>query len=600
MPRLPKEPFFQPFRPENLLPFRKWIGMVNRQTLKDDSAAAFTNAAVVLPQGIAFAAIAGLPPQYGLYTAMVTPIIAALFGSSWHLISGPTTAISVVIFATLSSIHEPGSAAYIQAVLTITLMAGVFQLLMGVVHLGQLVSLVSHSVMVGFTAGAAILIALTQISGFLGQKLPRPEDIQAFMSALWEVLPDTDVYVFSIAIGTLVSTLACKKIFPKWPNYLVGLLFGGLLAYAIDAREHGVQFVQAVSTSVPPFGVPELSLDSVRSLSSGAFAIALIGLLEAVSIARAISLKSKQPLDSNQEIIGQGLSNMGGSFFSAYLGSGSFTRSALNYESGARTPMAAIFASLFLFIILMVIAPYIVYIPIPAMAGLIMLVAWRLINFKEIKHILTSSMSESVVLIVTFLAVLLVNLEFAIYAGVMISLSMFVRRTMRPGLPLNVPNAKIPGRPFMSPILWKLPECPQAMFARIQGSLYFGAVEYLEKEFRRLEKERPDQKHFGLMLDGAVGVDLAGAELLIEESKRREARGGRLYLAVRYPPIRHQLAQFHVPREVGREHIFRRKMELLPKLVANLDLDICATCTTRIFRECPKAPAIVEEIDDKA
>jgi len=599
MPRLPKEPLFQPFKAENLLPFQKWMGMVNRETLKADSAAAFTNAAVVLPQGIAFAAIAGLPPQYGLYTAMVTPIIAALFGSSWHLISGPTTAISVVIFATLSNIHEPGSAAYIQAVLTITLMAGVFQLLMGVIHLGQLVSLVSHSVMVGFTAGAAILIALTQISGFLGQKLPRPEDIQAFLGALWEVLPDTDIYVFSIASGTLVMTLACKKFLPKWPNYLIGLLFGGLLAYAIDAREHGVQFVQAVSTSIPPFGAPELSLDSVRSLSSGAFAIALIGLLEAVSIARAISLKSKQQLDSNQEIIGQGLSNIGGSFFLCYLGSGSFTRSALNYESGARTPMSAIFASVFLFVILMAIAPLIVYIPIPAMAGLIMLVAWKLINFKEIKHILTSSISESVVLIVTFLAVLLVNLEFAIYAGVMISLSLFVRQTMRPGLPLNVPNAKVPGRPFMSPILWKLPECPQALFARIQGSLYFGAVEYLEKEFRRLEQERPGQKHFGLMLDGAVGVDLAGAELLIEESKRRAARGGSLYLAVRYPPIRHKLAQFHVPREVGREHIFRRKMEMLPKLVENLDPEICATCTTRIFRECPKAPAVTEETKDK-
>jgi len=243
MPRLPKEPFFHPFRPENLLPFLKWIGMVNRETLKDDSVAAFTNAAVVLPQGIAFAAIAGLPPQYGLYTAMITPIIAALFGSSWHLISGPTTAISVVIFATLSNIHEPGSAAYIQAVLTITLMAGVFQVLMGLVNLGQLVSLISHSVMVGFTAGAAILIALTQISGFLGQKLPRPEDIDAFLNALWRVLPDTDIYVFSIAIGTLASTLACKKFLPKWPNYLIGLLFGGLLAIVIDAREHGVQFV---------------------------------------------------------------------------------------------------------------------------------------------------------------------------------------------------------------------------------------------------------------------------------------------------------------------------------------------------------------------
>ncbi len=185
MPRLPKEPFFHPFRPENLLPFLKWIGMVNRETLKDDSVAAFTNAAVVLPLGIAFAAIAGLPPQYGLYTAMITPIITALFGSSWHLISGPTTAISVVIFATLSNIHEPGSAAYIQAVLTITLTAGVFQVLMGLVNLGQLVSLVSHSVMVGFTAGAAILIALTQISGFLGQKLPRPEDTDAFLNTLW-------------------------------------------------------------------------------------------------------------------------------------------------------------------------------------------------------------------------------------------------------------------------------------------------------------------------------------------------------------------------------------------------------------------------------
>lgn len=400
-----------------------------------------------------------------------------------HLISGPTTAISVVIFATLSNIHEPGSAAYIQAVLTITLMAGVFQVLMGLVNLGQLVSLVSHSVMVGFTSGAAILIALTQISGFLGQKLPRPENIDAFLNALWRVLPDTYIYVFSIAIGTLASTLACKKFLPKWPNYLVGLLFGGLLAIVIDAREHGVQFVQAVGTSIPPFGAPDLSLESVRSLSSGAIAIALIGLLEAVSVARAISLKSKQSLDSNQEIIGQGLSNIGGSFFSSYLGSGLFTRSELNYESGARTPMAAIFASIFLFVILMV--------------------AWKLIYFKGMKHILTTSMSESLVLVVTFLAVLLVNLEFAIYAGVMISLAMFVRRTMRPGLPLNVPNAKVPGRPFMSPILWKLPECPQSLFVRIQGSLYFGSVEFLEKE-------RPDQKHFGLMLDGAVGVDPCG------------------------------------------------------------------------------------------
>ncbi len=590
MPRLPKDPFFPPFKAKNLLPFRRWTGLITRQTLRDDAAAAFTNAAVVLPQGIAFAAIAGLPPQYGLYTAMVTPLIAALFGSSWHLISGPTTAISVVIFATLSDLYEPGSAAYIQAVLSITLLAGLFQLLLGIIRMGQMVSLVSHSVMVGFTAGAAILIAASQVSGFLGRKLPRPENVEAFIPAVWQSLPETDIYVFSIAFGTLVVTVLIKQVMPKWPNYLIGLLFGGALAYGIDAREHGVQFVQAVGTSIPPFAVPDLSLDSVRSLSSGAFALALIGLLEAVSIARSVALKSKQPLDSNQEIIGQGLSNIGGSMFSAYMGSGSFTRSALNYESGAKTPMAAIMAAIFLFLILVVITPLIAYIPIPAMSGLIMLVAWKLINFKEIRHILTSSLPETVVLLVTFLGVLAVNLEFAIYAGVILSLSLFIRRSMRPGLPLNVPNSKVPGRPFMSPILWKLPECPQALFARLQGSLYFGAVEYLEKEFRRLEMERPEQKHFGLMLDGAVGVDLSGAELLIEEARRRNARGGGLYLSVRYPPIRRQLAQFHVPQKIGREHIFRRKMEMLPTMVAKMDLEICATCKTRIFKECPAPP----------
>ncbi len=590
MPAYQREPFFQPFQPKNLLPFRHWIGLVNRNTLRDDAAAAFTNAAVVLPQAIAFAAIAGLPPQYGLYTAMITPIIAALFGSSWHLVSGPTTAISVVIFATVSNIHEPGSAAYIQTVLSITLLAGLFQLLMGVIHLGQLVSLVSHSVMVGFTAGAAVLIALSQISGFLGHSLPRPEDIDAFLAAIWKAIPDTDAYVFSIAFGTLAVAVLFKKFLPKWPNYLLALIIGSGFAYLIGAKEQGVQFVQAVPTGIPQFAVPAFSLDIVRNLSSGAFALALIGLLEAVSIARAVAIQSKQPLDSNQEIIGQGLSNIGGSFFSAYLGSGSFTRSALNYESGAKTPMAAIMAAIFLFLILVAITPFIEMIPIPAMSGLIMLVAWKLIDFKEIRHILTSSMSETVILLVTFFAVLIIDLEFAIYSGVVLSLSVFLRRSMRPGLPINVPNAKVSGRPFMSPILWNLPECPQAVFARLQGSLYFGAVEYVEKEFRRLEKERPDQKHFGLMLDGAVGVDLAGADLLIEEARRREERGGRLYIGVRYPPIRRQLAQFHVPRGIGREHIFRRKAEMVPKLVENLDKSICATCTKRVFRECSKLP----------
>jgi len=300
--------------------------------------------------------------------------------------------------------------------------------------------------------------------------------------------------------------------------------------------------------------------------------------------------RSHKSLNSNQEIIGQGLSNIGGSFFSAYMGSGSFTRSSLNLEAGARTPLAAILAAFFLLVILLAVSPLIAYIPIPAMAGLIMLVAWKLIDVREIRFILTTSASETAIFLITFSVVLLVDLEFAIYAGVIVSLSLFLRKTMRPGLPVNVPNAELEGRPFMSPIHWKLPECPQSMFIRVQGPMYFGAVEYLEKEFRRLDRQRPGQKHLGLLVDGSVGIDLAGAEWLIEESRNRRELGGALYIVGRYPPLRRQLNQFHVIRQVGKENVFRRKREMLEHMVPKLDPSICASCKVRVFLECRKMP----------
>ena len=578
-----------------MMPFLDWMSRITRESFRADVFAGITNAAIVLPQGIAFAAIAGLPPQYGLYTAMVTPVIAALFGSSWHLVSGPTTAISVVIFATLSENFAPGSPEFISAVFSITLLAGIFQLLLGLVNLGQLVSLVSHSVMVGFTAGAAILIFLSQLPGFIGKSLPRPDELLHLGQELWRVLPELNPHVLAVPVSTLLVAVLVKRFRPVWPNYLIALVAGSALAFVTNAGAHGVVFVEAIESGIPPFAVPDMSFDLFRTLSQGAFALALIGLLEAVSIARAMALQSHQSLNSNQEIIGQGLSNIGGSFFSAYMGSGSFTRSSLNLEAGAKTPLAAILAAFFLLIILLLVSPLIAYIPIPAMSGLIMLVAWKLIDLREIKHILTTSASETAIFLVTFGVVLLVDLEFAIYAGVIVSLSLFLRQTMRPGLPVNVPNAGVEGRPFMSPIHWRLPECPQAMFLRVQGPMYFGAVEYLEKEFRRLEKQRPGQKHLALLIDGSVGIDLAGAEWLIAESRNRKDIGGNLYLIGRYPPLRRQLDQFHVTKLVGRENIFRRKREMVESLVSRLDPSICATCRTRVFLECRNQPGAAEE-----
>jgi len=382
---------------------------------------------------------------------------------------------------------------------------------------------------------------------------------------------------------------------PSWPNYLLALIIGTLLGVLLDVGQHGVQLVEPVASGIPPLHVPAISLDMVRNLSQGAFAIALIGLLEAVSIARAMATKSRQILDSNQEIIGQGLSNVLGPFLSAYVGSGSFTRTGLNLESGARTPLAAILAGVFLLIILIVVAPLVGLIPIPVMAGLILLVAWRLIDFREIVHIVRSSGSETLIVTVTFLGVLLVGLEFAIYSGVILSLCVFLRQTMKPGLPIGAPDPSTPQRSFANAEHYRLPECPQIVFVRFQGALYFGAVEFLQREFRRLEETRPGQKHLVIRIDGSSSIDLAAADLLIDEAKRRSARGGGLYISARYPPLRQQLAQFHLTREIGRGHIFRRKDETIRALVPRkLDPEICARCTVRIFRECPPPPTTEE------
>lgn len=572
----------------SLFPFLEWARLVDRRTLQADTLAGFTNAAVVLPQAIAFAAIAGLPPQYGLYSAVVVPVVAALFGSSWHQISGPSTAISLVVFAALSPVYVPGSAEFIAAAMAVTLLVGVFQFVLGIARLGQLMNFVSPSVMMGFTAGAAVLIGQSQIATIMDglNAVVETSSILSIDTAI--LIAGANYSVVAIVLATLVSAVLLRRLAPKLPGHLIALLLGAVVAYLVHARAHAIQFVEPIAFQLPPLRLPDLSVETLRSLAPGSFAIALIGLLQTVSISRAIAARSRQHIDTNQEIIGQGLSNLVGSFFSSYAGSGSLTRSGLNYDSGAKTPLSAIFSSFFLLGMMAFISPLIHYLPIPAMSGLIILIAWRLIEFGKIVHVLRTSASESLVLVATFLAVLFLEMEFAIFLGVILSLCFFLHRTMRTDVPLWVPNPTDRHRSFVNADRAKLPECPQAIFSRLQGPLYFGALEGLQREFRRLEQTRPHQSHMVLGIDGNIGMDLSGAEFLIEEARRREARGGGLYLIVKYPRLRKQLSTYRVAREIGPGHIFRRKSEAIPRVVRRLDPAICAACKSRIFLECPK------------
>ncbi|MEK9673677.1 MAG: SulP family inorganic anion transporter [Rhodospirillaceae bacterium] len=569
-----------------LFPFLQWTPLVTRATFTADLFAALTGAIIVLPQGVAFAIIAGLPPEYGLYTAIVTPVVAALFGSSWHLVSGPTTAISIVVFSTVSRHAEPGSPEFISIALTLTFLAGVYQLAFGLARLGKLVNFVSHSVVVGFTAGAGILIATSQMKSVLGIKIPAGE---SFLHTWYDIGRDiglTNPYVMAVALGTLGLAIAIKTINKKLPYMLIAMVGGGFLSIALDGPAHGVTLVGEIPARLPPFSTPDFSFETLRALAPEALAIAVLGLIEAVSIGRSISLKSHQRIDSNQEFMGQGLSNVVGSFFSSYAGSGSFTRSGINYEAGARTPMAAIMAAAFLAVILLLVAPLTAYLPIPAMAGIILLVAYNLIDVHHIMTILRVSRPASSVLLVTFTATLLLDLEFAIYAGVMLSLMLYLNRSATPRMYSMIPCPES-SPPRFIPVAPNSPRrCPQLDIVQINGSIFFGSVDAMVQRLNALSAEDTGYKHVLLSLESVSSLDITGAEALAEEAQKWRQRGGGLYISGLRIQDKMFLKRGGFLDVIGRRNVFLSKGDAIHEIYQRLDRGICRACTRRIFNEC--------------
>lgn len=575
---------------KKVMPFLQWWPRVNRRSMRADIMAGITGAVIVLPQGVAFAMIAGLPPEYGLYSAMVPTIIAALFGSSRHLISGPTTAISIVIFTTVSPLSSPGSPEYIQMVITLTFLAGMFQLGLGLARLGALVNFVSHSVVVGFTAGAAILIGASQLSNLFGVPGSNRHAFIHVLTDLFHRLPDINYTVLSIGLITLIAALVFKKYLPRWPGMLFAMIIGSVLAILLKGSEHGVRLVGSLPAHLPPFSLPDLSTSEVRLLAPAALAIAMLGLTEAVSIARSVATRSHQRIDSNQEFIGQGLSNVVGSFFSSYASSGSFTRTGLNFEAGAKTPMSGVYSAVSLAVILLLIAPLTAYLPIASMAGILLLVAYNLIDFRHLRTIIRTSPSEAAVLSVTFFSTLLVELEFAIYVGVILSLLLYLNRTSHPHFITLAPDPESDRRSFTNILKKPLLECPQLKIIRMDGSLFFGAVDHFAQEMRAISKQNPEQAHVLLVGSGINFIDSAGCEALAEESHRLHLTGRRLYLCSLKGDVLGVLKRGECIKHIGEENIFASKIEAIEKIVPQLDPERCRVCVVRIFNECARMP----------
>ncbi|MBT0956157.1 SulP family inorganic anion transporter [Alphaproteobacteria bacterium KMM 3653] len=575
-------------RYQDLFPPIHWLAKSNRSTLRADAFAGFTGAAIVLPQGVAFAAIAGLPPEYGLYTAMITAVVAALFGSSMIMISGPTTAISAILFATISDFARPLSAEFIELALMMTVLVGLFQIAAGAARLGGLVALVSHSVMTAFTAAAAVLIAVSQLAGALELHVEQGGNVLERLMQLFEHAPETNTLAMIIGASTLASALVLQRIAPKLPVFLIALVVGSGVGYWLDAANNGVSMIGALPDIVPSFHQPQTSFSDIAMLAPGAAAIALVGLLEAISISRAFALRRNEDFDANQEMLGQGVSNVVGGFFQCYAGSGSFTRSGVNALAGAVTPMSGIFASFFLLLILFFVAPLVAHIPTPAMSSLILLVAWNLIDFGELSHIFKSRSTDAVIVILTFTAGILIELDFAIYVGVIASLCVFVYASAYPALTVTAPSSPKEGglRKFREMTDAKTQKCPQLMILALNGPLFFGSVDHVGSRIKKLRKENPKQVHMVLILTGVGKLDLAGADLLKATALDLQANGGSFGIVATYPPLIEALRRFGVNDVIGADGVSVSKGVAISRATARLDKKICKVCLKDVFGEC--------------
>jgi SulP family sulfate permease len=570
-----------------LLPFSAWLPKVGRRTLGADLLAGLTGAIVVLPQGVAFATIAGMPPEYGLYAAIVPTIVAALFGSSWHLVAGPSTTASLVLATALSAFAEPGSGQYVKFAITLAFMVGLLELALGLFRLGALVNFVSHSVIVGFTAGVGILIILIQIHNFAGLSVPQGLPAYALAAYLAAHIGSFDIATTLNGAVTLATGIAVRHYLPRVPFMIVAIALGCITGAAFNAAGAHIATVGTLPSHLPPLSAPSFDPAVWTMLMPTALALAVSALNESLSISRALAIRTGQHVSANQEFIGQGMANTLGSFFSGYVVSSSFNRSALNYAVGAQTPMSALIAGISLAAIIFAAAPLAAYLPYPAMAATLFLVGWSLVDRKSIAQIARTSRTETSIMIATLLAALFIQVQVAILAGVVLSLVVYLYRTSNPRIVRRVPDPASPSRKMTEPRP-DLPECPQFHIIRFNGSLFFGAVNAFKEELLRRGQLNPSCRHLAIIMTGVNFADIAGAEALAQMARHYRERGGCLYLIGLNSAVLDLLEKGRYLDVAGRQNVFRSKTAAFRYIYTKLDYDHCRTCKLRVFVECAR------------
>ncbi len=562
-----------------------------KEDLRPDLFAGLTVAVVLLPQAIAFAIIAELPPQMGLYTAIVGGIVGALWGFDNQTVNGPTNALSLLVAASLAGIVPTGTAEFAIAAGLMAVMVGLFQLVMGLARLGLLVNFVSHSVVVGFATGAGILIGINQIAPLLRLSFPSDNVLQT-LQGLVRNMGSTHMPTALVGVGAMLVVIILRKFAPRLPAPLTSMILASVVVFALRLDEAGVGVIGQLPSQLPPLAdLPLLDLNLIGKLSAGALAVGAIGLVQTVAISRSLATQSGQRLDSNQGFVGQGLANIASGMFSGYAVAASFSVTAVNFKGGARTPVSSIFSSLFVLIAMLVLAPLAAYLPRSALSGVLILTAIGMVDRAEISRIWRGTRGDAVIMVVTLIGTLFLAIEFAVLTGILLSFALYIMRTSAPRVHAVIPDEDFRHfayRPDLEP-------CPQLGIVDIMGDLYFGAVNHVEETILELAEKHPEQQYLILRMNHVNHIDFSGIHMLENIVRAYREKGGDVFLVRVEHRVRRIMETTSFDEHLGFDH-FPNEDDVISHLFYRvLDPTICIyECPVRRFRECQNLPKQIE------
>ena len=559
---------------KSFLPILDWLPNYNKKWLKGDISAGLTVGVMLIPQGMAYASIAGLPAVYGLYASIIPIIIYAIFGTSRQLAVGPVAMVSLLTATAIGSFQGLSITEYISYAILLALLVGLIQFLLGLFRLGFLVNFLSHPVVSGFTSAAALIIGLSQLKHLLGVDIPRSHHVHDIILNAVEKFNEINVIALSLGLFGILIIIASKRINKSLPGQLFAVVFGILAVslFGLGKGENAVSIVKDIPSSLPKFSIPVFDLKIIELLIPMALTIALISFMESIAVAKAIQTKHRDyKVVPNQELISLGLANIVGSFFQSYPTTGGFSRTAVNDQAGAKTGLASIISAVLIIITLLFLTPLFYNLPKAILASIIMVAVFGLINYKEAIHLYKSNITDFWMLISTFVATLALGIEIGIGVGVVLSLALVLLRTTRPHTAVL---ARIPNTHFYRNItrFENLEEKEDVLIYRFDAQLFFANIEFFKDRLYDYERLKED-KLKALIIDGESinNVDSTAIHAFEEIVSDFNSRNIEVYFTGIKGPVRDKLKSSGFLKRVNEDHFFLSIQEAVDFHEAQLD-----------------------------